>query len=167
MSGSDPDPEAIQRLLDEQEIRQVLARYCRGVDRCDANLIRSVYHPDATDDHGTYKGPGVEFAEQVIPMLRNYWQATMHDLGTCIIELDGDAADVETYFVAYHRRLQESETWLDVFGGRYLDRFEKRSGRWLIAKRVVVHEWSKLEATPLTFPVELFAQGERLTGDPV
>ena len=164
MSG--PAPDAVQRLVDEQEIRQVLARYCRGVDRCDPDLVRSVYHPDATDDHGTFKGLGLDFADAAIPMLRSHWQASLHDLGTCIIDIDGDAADVETYFVAYHRRQQDGETWLDVFGGRYLDRFERRSGRWLIAKRVVVHEWSKLEATPLTFPSELFARGERLSGDP-
>lgn len=158
--------DAVQRLLDEQEIRQVLARYCRGVDRCDAELIRSVYHPDANDNHGTYNGPGRHFPDHVLPMLQATWEATMHNLGTCVIEIDGDTAHVETYFVAYHRRHQGVEPWLDVFGGRYIDRFEKRDHAWLIADRVVVHEWSKLEPTPSTFPAELFAAGQRSPADP-
>jgi hypothetical protein len=27
---------ALQQLLDKQEIHEVLMRYCRGIDRCDA-----------------------------------------------------------------------------------------------------------------------------------
>jgi hypothetical protein len=37
-------------------IQDVLYRYARGVDRRDWELVRSVYHPDATDDHGGYRG---------------------------------------------------------------------------------------------------------------
>ena len=36
---------ALQVLLDKQEIHKVLMRYCRGIDRCDAELLCSVYQP--------------------------------------------------------------------------------------------------------------------------
>ena len=42
--------EKVQILLDERDIREVLLRYCRGVDRCDAELISSCYHADAVDE---------------------------------------------------------------------------------------------------------------------
>ena len=58
------DPE-LQRLLDERAIERRLVDYCRGVDRGDAALVASVYHPDGTDDHGSFKGLGVDFAEHV------------------------------------------------------------------------------------------------------
>ena len=48
--------EALQRLIDKDEIRDVMARYCRGVDRADWDLVRSTYHTDAYDDHGDYRG---------------------------------------------------------------------------------------------------------------
>ncbi|WP_221890845.1 nuclear transport factor 2 family protein [Microbispora sp. KK1-11] len=34
---------------DQQEIHEVVLRYCRGVDRLDMDLVRSAYHPDAID----------------------------------------------------------------------------------------------------------------------
>ena len=52
----------IQELIDRQEIYDVLIRYCQGVDRCDVNLIKSVYHEDAQDGHGMFKGRGLDFA---------------------------------------------------------------------------------------------------------
>jgi hypothetical protein len=37
---------ALMKLMDKQEIHDVLMRYCRGIDRCDEELLRSVYHPE-------------------------------------------------------------------------------------------------------------------------
>lgn len=148
-------------MTDQEQIRDVLARYCRGVDRADSELLRSVYHPGATDDHGLFVGPAETFVDQVLPELTKTWSMTMHTLGQSLIELDGDQAAVETYFVAYHRRPADGASWLDTFGGRYVDRFERRAGEWRIAHRTVVHEWSKLEELTMTFPADSFTQGQR------
>ena len=92
----------IDRLAAKLEIAELLARYCRGIDRLDTELIASVYHEDAYDDHGTFKGSGKEFARQVIGGLSRY-ERTMHFLGTSLIEVEGNLAHGETYCVAYHR----------------------------------------------------------------
>ncbi len=105
-----------QEILDRYEIEQVLRRYCRGVDRGDAELIRSVYHPDATDDHGGFKGLGVDFADRVVAILNQRAQATMHNLHQVNINANGDAARVETYFTAYHRVLEDGATVLEKAG---------------------------------------------------
>ena len=116
----------IQELADKQEIRDLFARYCRGIDRLDADLIRSVYHHDSFDDHGTYKGPGIDFPEHVIPGLSAF-ERTMHFLGNCLIELEGDTASCETYCVAYHRRRNPDGSATDfVAGVRYIDRVATR-----------------------------------------
>jgi SnoaL-like domain len=39
------------------DIHDVLARYCRGADRCDAALMQSCFHEDAVDEHGFFNGP--------------------------------------------------------------------------------------------------------------
>ena len=51
----------LEELIEERAILSVLKRYCRGIDRLDEELVRSCYHEDSTDDHGVYKGKGVDF----------------------------------------------------------------------------------------------------------
>jgi len=67
---------------------------------------------------------------------------TMHNLANVMIELDGDAAGVETYGVAYHAGEPAGDIrWNFAAGFRYVDRFERRSGEWRIADRLTVIEW--------------------------
>ncbi|MDA3039202.1 MAG: nuclear transport factor 2 family protein [Actinomycetota bacterium] len=136
-------------LLAKEEIREVLYRYARGVDRMDFDLVSSCYHPDAYDDHGSFQGdvPGfIAFCRSFLPR----FLVTQHFMGNMLIEVSGDVARTETYAVAYHRKELADGTGLDdVFGIRYVDRFEKRDdGAWLIAHRVVATEWRRVDPVP-------------------
>ena len=53
-------------LSDHDAIRQVVARYARGVDRLDADVMKSAYWPEATDDHGVFVGNAMVFCERVV-----------------------------------------------------------------------------------------------------
>jgi hypothetical protein len=44
----------IQKLIDKDAIRDLVNIYCRAADRHDHVLMRSLYHEDATDDHGVF-----------------------------------------------------------------------------------------------------------------
>jgi len=137
--------DAVERLTAELEIRRVLARYCRAVDRGDVELLKSVYHPDATDDHGTFQGSGFAFAEALVPAMDGSSIPSQHHVTNVLIELDGDRAAVESYVLAFHPvrdRASGAETHA-LAGGRYLDRFEKRDGEWKIADRRVVIDWTR------------------------
>ena len=165
MSLADPPTGAARRLADEAAILAAVHRYCRGVDRADAELTRSAYHPDATDDHGAFKGPAHEFAERVNAAHAARWSSTMHVVSNHSVVIDGEAADAETYVIAYLRRIDGSG--LDVVGGRYLDRFERRDGHWRIARRVYVCEWSV--AWPIghsLIDAGTYVQGRRDGDDP-
>jgi ketosteroid isomerase-like protein len=128
----------LQDLLDKAAIREVHLRYCRGIDRMDWDLVRSCYHPDATDDHGEYVG-GIEgFIEWVKQLLAQY-ESTTHFTGNQLVEVNGDVAWAEHYARAYHREPAGPDfpaTDL-VANVRYIDRMEKRNGEWRIAKRVI------------------------------
>ena len=146
----------VQRLVDRAEITDQLNRWSRGVARKDWDLVRSIFHPDARDDHGTFDGSVDEFIG---------WQQghhlgvdqSAHMLTNIIIEFaSDDLALVETYVVAYHNYTEDSPTARkDILGdegargrgsvnsrivGRYLDRFERREGAWRIAYRMTVFE---------------------------
>jgi len=129
-----------ESVLDREAIRDCLARYCRGIDRRDGDLLTGVYWPEATDDHIQYKGSAKGFIEWVLPLLSGM-EITQHFLGQSLISLHGELAGVETYFQAYHRMPDGAQPVDVVLGGRYLDRFAKRQGEWKILERRVVADW--------------------------
>jgi len=137
----------VQRLLDEQEIRAVVLRYCRGVDRLDLELVRDCYHADATDEHGTFVGTRDEFVAWVGEVLTRF-EGTMHLVANQLVEVVGDRSRCETYGVAHHwGHPPEDHRRNFITGFRYVDRFERRDGRWRIAARVAVREWTE-KVTP-------------------
>ena len=140
------------RLRAKEDIQDALLRYCRGVDRRDFDLMRSAYHPDATDDHGGYRGDVSGLIRWVEERHRNVAHS-MHFLGNCSIEMAGDEAIVETYCVVHQRLADKSGSAIATLGFgsaeagnqmalrcRYIDRFTCRRGEWRIAERVVVYE---------------------------
>lgn len=155
----------LQRLLDEAAIGRVLAQYCRGVDRGDEALIRDAYWEDATDEHGTYKGSGHAFAGFVVKALNAHTLATQHTMQQTTVDLRGSTAFVESYVLARHKVNREGQLILETFGGRYVDRFEKRNGQWRIAHRQVIHDWSKIEPIAKEYPSESFEHGQRNSND--
>lgn len=137
--------EALAALLAKREIEEVVLRYCRGIDRMDRELVRSCYHPDATDEHGSFNGGVEAFLEWVWKLLARY-EMTMHFVGNVLVELAGDAAVAETYGVAWHRSSDPRPQLNLVTGFRYLDRFERRGpAGWRIARRIAVTEWSRVD----------------------
>ena len=142
------------------------------MDRGDAGLVASVYHADGTDDHGSFKGLGSDFAVYATSRLPARYRATQHTIANTIIDfVDDDTAHVESHVCARHLRDDGDDVLaMETFFGRYVDRFERRDGEWRIARRTVVHDWSRqLAAAPesLGLPLDGFAQGSRDGSDPV
>lgn len=135
-----PDIAATVRMLaDRQAIRDCLMTYCRAVDRLDRELLLSVYHADAVDDHGVFVGDREAFADWVIAFHSRAQRTTQHVITNHVCELDGDVAHAETYYMLAAMNVGGAP--LTLSGGRYIDRFERRQGRWAIALRKVVSDW--------------------------
>jgi ketosteroid isomerase-like protein len=149
--------EIVAELDAHRQIHAVMSRYARGVDRCDRDAILSCYHPDAFDDHGPFKGSPAEFADWVIPAhLALVW--TSHYILNIHIELQGDVALTESTMIGILRYTENGELYDLTGGGRYLDRFENRNGSWLIARRQIVGDWTRIDK------VEQHATGGLLEG---
>ena len=128
----------LQTLIDKDEIRDVIYRYCRAVDRCDLELMKSCYWPDARDNHGFYSGNAHAFAEYVIPVLEQALSTT-HAVSNIILELDGDRACGESYVHVTHRLARADGTLIDNKSNcRYIDLFERRNGDWRILFRAAI-----------------------------
>jgi len=129
----------IRTLADRQAIHDCLMAYCRAVDRLDRDLLLSVYHPDAVEDHGVFVGSREGFADWVIGYHTRAQHATQHVITNHVCDLDGDVAHCETYYMLAAMNVDGAP--LTLTGGRYIDRFERREGRWAIALRKVVSDW--------------------------
>lgn len=134
---------AIIELLDKQAITECLLRYCRGCDRFDLELLKSVYWPEAIEQHGTYMGPAAEFAEWIYNT-RHFYKSMSHQISPALIEISGAEARSETYVfcMVVHSEQYEMGAAEYMLGARYKDVFEKRNGEWKILRRTVIWDWN-------------------------
>jgi len=158
----------IDELLARTEILDVLHRYCRAVDRGDIEGLRAVYHDGATDLHGGFDGTGYDFAPYIVEKMDAAVLLGQHHITNAIIEFDGDEARVESYFLAAQPYTNAAgDRLLCWAGGRYLDHFAKRDGRWAIAARKVVMDWTRAEIPGDPWPGEvLYPVAARRDADP-
>lgn len=155
----------IREVLDRQAITDVLHLYCRAIDRTDEELLKSVYHPGAVDDHGSFSGDAAAFVTRTIRRLREEYEASQHRISNILIEFRGDIAFVESYVVAIHRLLDGR---IEMAGARYVDRFGRREGSWKIERRLVVVDWDLTVASGEVSPhLSAFPRGMRDKSDPV
>jgi hypothetical protein len=129
-------------LADRLAIADVLARYCRGIDRCDAAELAEVFTPDARLDYGSGAAP---VAETIAGLMQGLaaMRLTHHAISNTICRIQGNRAKAETYCTALHIIPGEaSETEL-VVGGRYLDTLVRQDGIWRIAERLYVMDWNR------------------------
>ena len=105
----------VRALRDRQEIGDVVLRYARGLDRHDAEIYSSVYHPDAIDHHGEFLGRRDEFVPWGLDLLASEWDAHTHYITNIRVDLDGDLAHSECYVLFVQRRRDSGR--LDIGGG--------------------------------------------------
>lgn len=131
----------VRALRDRQEILDCVNAYGRGLDRLDADLIRNAYHPDAVDNHGPFTG-GVDTFVSFAIEVEGAYLATHHGITSHNCEISRDVAHAESY-VLFFVRLADGKT-VGAGGGRYVDKLERRDGRWAISVRRLLMDWSYL-----------------------
>ncbi|WP_420620202.1 nuclear transport factor 2 family protein [Candidatus Poriferisocius sp.] len=166
----------LAELLSKQEIIELLYRYCRGVDRLDMELVRSCYHLDATDSHGTFEGTVDEYLVWSERLLRRY-TGSVHNVLNVFVEVDPElatSADGGTVQWARSEAHGIARHWTEggppelnlSVGFRFIDDLCRRGGGpWLIQRRVATTEWVREEQfRPFD---ERFLRGSRDRSDPV
>ncbi|MEM7250301.1 MAG: nuclear transport factor 2 family protein [Pseudomonadota bacterium] len=155
METDKPDP----RLVDRHYIAERVYQWARAVDRRDWSLVREVFHPDAYDDHGMYKGD-VDGLIEWLDLRHQNITRSLHNITNMLIEFTGpDRAVVESYVIAFQRyeardpndlsqlraalgdAIAEQGSVIDVtMPARYVDEFSCRRGDWRIERRTTVFE---------------------------
>ncbi|MET0246426.1 MAG: nuclear transport factor 2 family protein [Sphingomonas sp.] len=139
-TGLTPDLIAfIRDQKDRADIQACLLRYTRGVDRHDRATMLSSYWPEAYDEHGVAEGVAADFVDWALGWHGKYQSKHQHVITNSTVELDGDTAHGETYYIFWGENREGPPT---LAFGRYVDRFERRQGEWRIAHRVCVNEFT-------------------------
>jgi len=153
----------VEELEAREQIRSVIGRYSRGVDRTEPSVTHECIWPDGRIMLSSLEGTAKDYVDALIgDYVEEALEATHHLIGNIIIDLQDDVAFTESYAVAHHRAhptarsnilmvgtsnihpgREQAQLEL-IIGMRYIDRFERRDGRWKIAERRLVFDWSQL-----------------------
>lgn len=138
-------------LEDREAIRDVIAAYAHAIDRRRWGMMERLFHPDAQFKFGLVAGDWRGFVEQARAII-DPCIATQHQLGQ--VQFGFESADIchtETYMTAMHTIPlgypmtaafpDKGVIYSGVVAGRYVDRFEKRNGKWRIAQRIGLYDW--------------------------
>lgn len=133
----------LRSVCDRQEITDAVLRAARGADRGDLDLLRTAFHDGATVTIAPYEGPAEGMIGMIggIPDDDNY----THFIGNQLVEVRGDAAVCESYFLAMRPYTDGDRHLTRTRCGRYVDLFERRNGQWRIAHRTLVDSWVRID----------------------
>lgn len=142
LAGLDPAlVKDLQAMVDKHKITELVYAYCKAADRCDTELMRTLYHEDAIDEHGIFfSGNAMDFVDK-LPEIEAPMKILHHNITTINIKLDGDYAEGEIYMIAMHSGEVEGKQFDLLVGGRYFDKYEKRAGVWKMSHRAIVADW--------------------------
>lgn len=133
--------EILDLMSAERAIGQQLHVYCRAVDRLDAELLKTIWHPDGTVDYGVpeLRGAASDVAERIIE-IHTRWAYHQHQYANPIIEIDGDHAASECCMMVLLRSLPDAAGRVidSHYRSRILDRWSCRYGRWGLDHRLLV-----------------------------
>jgi hypothetical protein len=129
----------VEKLLIKEQLHELEMAYCRGIDRRDPELIRSIFFADAIEDHGdAWQGTGYEWVDYIFSGYLAQFEVTAHYVLNEWYKVEGDKAAGETHRISYHRRPNGEEV---TAGSRTFNRYECRDGVWRIAYRGVTRDW--------------------------
>jgi hypothetical protein len=128
----------LRYVKDRWDILDCINRQSRGHDRHDVDLMAAAYHDNGVDEHGPTVKTAAEYGDWANAVHGAAFEQHAHNITTHTCDIDGDTAHCESYVIVAGRR----GNLTTLMGGRYLDRLERREGRWKIAVRRCTVEWT-------------------------
>jgi ketosteroid isomerase-like protein len=133
---------ALDRLIDDRSVRELLARYSYALDSQDFEWLGSLFSEDAVVVSSRGRAEGKSVAIDALRRWQEGIEASHHRLSNAVLRVlpGGDEAWFTAYF--HHSTIGVDDVRQSTFG-TYLGRLVRRSGRWLIA------DWRIFDEAPL------------------
>jgi len=158
----------LQHLIDRQEICDCLTSTSRGNDRFDIELIVGAYHEDGWHELGEKLIRGSDYGDHANHAHAAISDASLHNVTMHRCDIDGDVAHCESYVIGLFAD-PGAET-SRMLAGRYLDRLEKRNGKWgIVLRRATVEvamEGKAILPNGASLPGSGYLKGNRDRTDP-
>lgn len=121
---------------DRLAIMNQLGRFARILDDRDWDAVGEVFADDLTFDYGDgCEKAGIEALLAQFTQFLDVCGPSQHLLGSVILTFEHGEAVTRAYVQARHQGAGEkSHLFLDT-SGEYIDRWQRRSGRWLVVRR--------------------------------
>jgi hypothetical protein len=138
---------------DVVELNLLAFRYAAAIDACDVVALQRVFTPSGR--LRSYQPDAIEpFADLVghaqlaaIPnAMRGLYRHTAHMMTNHLVDIDGDSARGEVLCMARHLSANAVPPVSINIMIRYVDRYERTHGKWLIADRQIRFLWSEHHA---------------------
>jgi hypothetical protein len=128
-------------VADEVAIHAVLARYARGLDICDFEMVAGCFAADVAAEYGGQPLGGVSAVLEYVRAVERF-SATTHVMTNVVIEINGDRAIVASQAIAYLVSAGAENGTLVIRGIRYDDELARRAGGWVITRRRHRADWA-------------------------
>lgn len=119
--------EKLQRIIDTDEIRTLMSKYCHGIDRHDEATFMSIWADDGVYELPRGQTAGIDGIRQLV---RKVWREVPkchHHITNPLIDIDGDRATAATDVIYYR---QTDDGVLQLLSGTYAFRFSRIAGAW-------------------------------------
>jgi hypothetical protein len=151
-------------VLSRQALHDLNALFCRALDRCDLDLLRAVFHPDATVAFGRLDTTAEAFCPAIMALERSF-QRTSHCLANEWFDVRGDRAAGEACLFATLTFLQDGEAVEGFIGARYAVDYARRDGVWKMAHLLLVLDWNMHHPSTAQWHLRFGVRGDRKPAD--
>lgn len=117
----------LQQLLDKEDIRTLMSKYCHGIDKKDETLFMSIWADDGNYELPRGNGSGTEGIRQLVQKVWREVPKCHHHITNPLIEVDSDKASAKTD-VTYFR--ETADGVLCQLSGGYTFEFARVKGEW-------------------------------------
>ena len=135
------DSERLQRLVDTENIREVIAAYFFAIGRRDWQAVHACFVSGAFADYEFNEEKTIERQLELVKkgMLR-FRSSTL--LGSnSLIQIDGSRAESQTMALTAHEAEPAAHERTRISTVRYEDTWSRQGGAWLITGRRVIAVW--------------------------
>jgi uncharacterized protein (TIGR02246 family) len=132
-----------EEAVDRIELRALVDQYGVAADSRDRARFGDVFTVDAVLDIGGFELTGRDVIPSILDYLDAHHPKTMHLMGNHDVIVDGDRATGTVYCRAHHLSIDGEGATNTTMTVRYVDRYARTDGQWLIEHRTINIEWEE------------------------